>query len=119
MDCEVCGRQATTQALVEGARLSVCAECASFGKELVGRVPAGAAQKQFSQPRKLVELELAENYGKIVSVAREKLGLDVYQLGRNLSINADYLKQIERGERGPDEKTGRKLEAALKIKLFQ
>lgn len=119
MDCEVCGKPATTRAIIEGARLSVCGECAELGQELIARQPP-AQKRQFVQEKKsFTELALVEGFGKTVSQAREKTGLNVYQLGAKLSINADYLKQIERGDREPDEKTGRKLEAVLKIKLFE
>lgn len=138
MDCEVCGRrQASTKSKIEGAVLNVCGSCVSLGAELIenkvyyssdgGRAkapttfasnatstPTGA-----SAPRSMGELELVEDCGKRVGKARQAMGLSPEQLGQKLSLNVDYIKQIESGKRHPDQRTARKLEAALKIRLFE
>lgn len=122
MDCEVCGKRiASTTALIEGARLNVCASCAGLGQELVAKkvfVPSASGYYSPSSAKQL-ELEVVENYNQLVSSGRQKTGLSAEQLAQKLSINADYLRQIEGGRRKPDERTARKLEAALKIKLFE
>lgn len=118
----MCGRRAAVAtALIEGARLSACPNCVSLGQELVAKkafVPTTPGYYPVSAAKSL-ELEIVEDYREVVSRARQKTGLSAEQLAQRLSVNADYLKQIEGGKRKPDERTARKLEAVLKIKLFE
>ncbi len=112
-DCSICGRPAVTQAFVEGALVDVCGNCVSHGRE-VKRRPA-IPQQTITEK----QVEAIEGFGDVLKKGIAASGKTVEELGKQLSINADYLKHIELGKRVPDEKTARRLEAALGIKLLK
>lgn len=112
-DCDICGRPATTKAIVEGATLSVCARCVSYGREL-----SAPTIRRPNQPRPLIELEVAEGYGRIVRQARERAGLTRQELARKLFILENVLERIENEHLKPAEAVARKLEKELGITLL-
>ena len=112
-DCDICGRPATTKAIVEGATLSVCIGCARYGREL----SAPTARKP-RQARPMVELEVAEGYGRMVRKARERSGLTRQELARKLFILENVLERIENEHLKPNEAVARKLEKELGITLL-
>lgn len=135
MRCEVCGRKihgAPINAVIEGAKLMVCAECSKHGKIISGE-EAELGQKQ---PKKLltpaplthkkkpaqakVEItqEIVDNYHIKIRQAREKLGLTHEELGKKINEKASVLSKIETGKMEPDNVLAAKLEHALKIKLL-
>ncbi len=133
MRCEVCGsriRGTPYRAMIEGAKLTVCSECAKLGsifweakseprlKKVAKRLPQPmfAAKKK---PVKLQEtLELVEDFSSRVRQAREKLRLSQEDLGRKLNEKVSVLRKIESGKISPDHRLAEKLEHALKIKLL-
>ncbi len=113
-DCSICGKPAATRAFVEGALLDVCRNCVGYGREVRERpaqqLPA-VAEKQ---------IDVVENYAEILRRALVgKSGEELAEFAKKLSVNADYIKQIESGKRVPDERTARKLESVLGIKLLK
>ncbi|MGB9915132.1 MAG: multiprotein bridging factor aMBF1 [Candidatus Bathyarchaeales archaeon] len=135
MRCEVCGRKihgAPIHAVIEGAKLMVCAECAKHGKiiaeeetELGQRQPKKLlAPASFTQKKKpaqaKVEItqEVVNDYPAKIRQAREKLGLTHEELGKRINEKASVLSKIETGKMEPDNVLAAKLEHALKIKLL-
>ncbi len=133
MHCEVCGsriRGTPYRAMIEGAKLTVCSECAKLGsifweakseprlKKVAKRLP----QPMLSAKKKPVKLqatkELVENFSSRVRQAREKLGLSQEDLGRKLNEKVSVLRKIESGKMTPDHRLAEKLEHALKITLL-
>jgi len=112
-DCDICGRPATTKAIVEGATLSVCARCVSYGREL-----SAPTIRRPNAPRPMVELEVAEGYGRIVRQARERAGLTRQELARKLFILENVLERIENEHLKPNEAVAKKLEKELGISLL-
>jgi len=112
-DCDICGRPATTKAIVEGATLSVCARCVAYGREL-----SAPAIRRPNQPRPMVELEAVEGYGRTVRQARERAGLTRLELARKLFILENVLERIENEHLAPNEAVARKLEKELGITLL-
>lgn len=110
--CDICGKPAVQQAVVEGARVAVCDNCSSFGKV----VP----QKKVVAREIIVarDVFVADDYGNKVSGALSARGLSVADAAKNFFINEGYLKQIAAGERKPDEKVAVKLEKELGITLL-
>jgi putative transcription factor len=133
LHCEVCGsriRGTPYRAMIEGAKLTVCGECAKLGsilweakseprlKKIAKRLPQPmlAARKK---PVKLQEtLELVEDFSSRVRQAREKLGLSQEDLGRKLNEKVSVLRKVESGKMTPDHRLAEKLERALRIKLL-
>ncbi|MEM3578888.1 MAG: multiprotein bridging factor aMBF1 [Candidatus Bathyarchaeia archaeon] len=139
MRCEVCGRKIygnPVKALIEGARLTVCSECAKHGTvireepkmpsppKLKPKAKTAALPKPASsdavrtQKTGEVSLELVDNYDVRVRQAREKMGLTHEELGKKINEKVSVLKKVETGKIKPDDKLAAKLEHALRIKLL-
>jgi putative transcription factor len=64
------------------------------------------------------ELELKEDYHKVIKQAREKLGLSQEALGRKINEKPSVIKLLESGKLKPDNMLARKLEHFLKVQLL-
>ena len=121
-ECEICGRQTETlyEVNVEGAVMLACAKC-SKGKNVIREI--GEAREQTRsisggyQREPVVEEEVVENYGEIIRKAREALGLPLSVLAEKISEKESNLARIEKQATLPTEKTRKKLERELGIKL--
>jgi len=130
--CEVCGRKIygePNRVIIEGAKLTVCSECAKHGTKSWEEptpkpTPKPKTALPQSKPQKTPEikidtsLELVENFDAKVRQAREKLGLSHDELGKRINEKVSVLRKIETGKMTPDNKLVTKLEYALKIKLM-
>ncbi|NWF87092.1 TIGR00270 family protein [Candidatus Bathyarchaeota archaeon] len=135
MQCEVCGRKIYGEPLlvvIEGAKLTVCKECAKHGKvtweEENLKTPA-SKPKAILHPLKIqskkqpetsldTSVELIGNFDQKIRQAREKIGLSQKDLGKKINEKVSLLKKIETGKMTPNNKLATKLEYALKIKLL-
>jgi len=132
--CEVCGCKIPSKSfnvMIEGARLTVCGECAKHGKicyeeprpKQVFPKPRAApvtfrVQTKPSAPPVDTSVELTEDYGTRIRKAREKLGLSHEELGKRLNEKVSLLKKIETGKMTPSDKLATALEHILKVKLI-
>ncbi len=134
--CEVCGHKIHSDpitAVIEGARLTVCVECAKHGKVVVLQeeiaLPRTATQKKPQGPVALVQKkpmvanvqitqELTQDYANMIRVAREKLALTHEELGKKINEKASVLRNLEAGKMEPNNQLASKLEHMLKIKLL-
>jgi len=132
--CEVCGRRivgSPFKAMIEGAKMLVCNECAKLGsiyweekteprlKSIARRLPTPIMPTR-KQPTIKVEesIDLIEGFSSRIRQAREKLGLSHEDLGRKISEKVSVLRKIESGKMTPDQKLSEKLQHALKVKLL-
>lgn len=116
--CGICGEaEATRRVLVEGAVLNVCVNCAKFGEEV--RTPQETKKKLMAgaEEEGEVEHDIVTDFSRLVRLARERLNLTQPELGKLVNEKESVILRIESGKMGPDLKTARKLERALKIKL--
>jgi len=135
MQCEVCGREIfgkQYKAIIEGAIMLVCSECAQYGtryweaetkpkpkiKSILSPKPKTLAPLATSRTAKEETLELVATYPKRIRQAREKLGLTHEELGRKINERVSLLKKIETGKMTPTQRLAEKLEHVLKIKLL-
>ncbi|MBX5326474.1 MAG: multiprotein bridging factor aMBF1 [Candidatus Bathyarchaeia archaeon] len=136
MQCEVCGRKIIGKqytAIIEGAKMLVCSECAHYGTRFWEAETERSSPKNLPLPSpkpktmsktgplpKSTEetLELIGDYPKRVRQAREKLGLSHEDLGKKINEKVSLLKKIETGKMKPTQRLAEKLERTLKIKLF-
>lgn len=135
MQCEVCGRKIIGKqykAIIEGAIMLVCGECAHYGsrsweadttpkpkpmpalKPKLVSPPVPSVQKTVQE----AALELVEDYPKRIRQAREKLGLTHEDLGRKINERVSLLKKIETGKMTPTQSLAEKLQHVLRIKLL-
>lgn len=132
MDCEICGKHAGKgkQVLLDGSKLLVCDECASFGKEIAEERPAAAPARQlqgavfakippsFGKEKELdLGLEIAPDFGKIVRKAREAKGLTVKELAVKIFERESLLHRIENQGIKPSDAIISKLEKQLGVQL--
>jgi putative transcription factor len=137
LQCEVCGRQifgAPIRAIVEGAKLSVCSQCAKLGSGYWEPTPQPSARsarrggikrqskpisfaKRLERPTVTETLELVGDLGQQVRQARRGLGLSHEDLGRKIREKVSVIRKIENGKMVPDLALAEKLEHALKITL--
>lgn len=127
MRCEICGKEIEGEPLkvrVEGAIMYTCRNCARFGvrvgplHETVQRMRK-SGYKQRSWLGKEEEKEIIEDYYKVIKIARERLGLTQAQLGRAINEKTSVITRLESRGLVPDNALAKKLERALKIRLFQ
>lgn len=135
MQCEVCGRKIIGKqykAIIEGALLLVCSDCAHYGsrhweaettpkpkpipvpRQRLVSPPVPSVQKTVQE----AALELVEDYPKRIRQAREKLGLTHEDLGRKINERVSLLKKIETGKMMPTQSLAEKLQHVLRIKLL-
>lgn len=133
MRCEVCGHRiigTPYKAIIEGARMLVCEECAKLGSiSWKAQPPSSPTRKLAKPPSKIYikkqpaptlteSLELVDGFSSRIRQAREKLGLTHEDLGRKIGEKVSLLRKIETGKMTPNHKLAEKLEHTLKIKLL-
>jgi len=133
--CEVCGREIVgrpARALVEGATMVVCNQCAGLGTALPSlpdrprprapgmsrsRTPAPRLPLE-KLPREVEESELLEEFPKIVKQAREKLGISQQELAIKAKEKLTVIQKIEIGKISPTMRLAIVLEHILHITLM-
>lgn len=117
---------------VEGSELSVCQNCARFGRELAPSAPSvlpsrniAAALERRKRPQEkdiLAEVEksrheLVDDYGKRIRDARNRMGWSHEEMGKRLNERKSVVAQLEGQEIRPDDRLIKKLENLLGIRL--
>ena len=120
MDCDLCGKTATAKAMVEGAQLTVCGDCAKHGQN-VRSLPQAPMKKSskavIQQPKEELIESVRPDIAKLLHQHREKLKLTQEQFASKLQIRASTYNHYESGAVVPDIATARKLEHVLKLPL--
>lgn len=119
--CEICGSEKNlVEAIVEGVILTVCEDCAKYGK--VVKV------KKLDQPKKRevkirvepeVTYEIVSDYASIIKISRERRGLKQDELALKISEKASEIHNLESGKLKPSFNLARKLEKFFGIKLIE
>jgi putative transcription factor len=119
LDCEVCGRSdANVDCIIEGTKLRVCSNCSKLGKIVyIEQPPLPRSAKKSASTE--FELELVDDYAEQIKKARAKLRLNIGELAAAVGEKESYLDGIENERTIPTEKTARKLERYLRIKLLE
>ncbi len=134
MRCEVCGREIRGQPyyrIIEGAKMTVCGQCAQFGsKEWDPNKPKGRSIRRrptrtarTSRPRSEVEaaeqMELVDDYGELIRKTRQKKGLTIEDFAKKLNEKESVLKKLEKEEFNPPMNLIEKVSRELNIKLLE
>jgi len=140
----MCGREtgSVKKIIVEGSILTVCSQCARFGKEAepekvvkspsqsTGRASStDAIENRLAQRKRRMQSkdifaessgkELVEDYHKVIQQARMSLGMNQEELARKLNERKSIIAKLETKSLRPDNKLIRKLEKTLKIELME
>lgn len=141
-ECDICGRE--TQVFryrIEGAEVVACASCGKHGtliedrtsssknQTYKGAYPKLKSEKRFSPkpkgqtnrsyPSNRSEKVLIEHYGRVITSARDKMGITRQELAKSLFIRETLLTKIEAENIRPADEVLKKIEKALNIVLFE
>ena len=121
MECEICGNKVERIFVteIEGVVLRACEECSKSGN-ILNVLDNKRKSNLMIKNQKFnygEENELVENYGKLITEARNNVGLSIDELAKIIGEKSSYIRKIEKEEIRPSDKVIRKLEKILKIKL--
>lgn len=118
--CDLCGRSGADKiALVEGARVTACDNCASLG-EVVDEVEEPISRREVLVKREKKEkiAEVMEEIRQVVREEREKRQWSQEEFGKKINESASLVKRIEHGYI-PPMKIARKIERLLNVTLVE
>lgn len=144
--CEICGTKIEGEAkciAVDRSKLRVCKACVRYGTIMVSAEDAetkakaktkadtilsvSGEQARLTKSKKRLyeqmdqeieeEMEIVENYGRLIKEAREKAGLKQAELAQMINEKHSLLRKIEHEEILPTDDVQRKIERILKISL--
>jgi putative transcription factor len=133
-ECPVCGSiiwGKGQRVLLEGAKITVCHNCAQHGIK-IQKPPATTPYKKpytrdkfsSSKQQKLKKpvvdnLEIIPEYAKKIRNVRNSLGLNQDQFAQKLNEKPSLLRRIEAGKAEPTIKLAKKIENVYKIKILK
>lgn len=117
-ECEICGAvPASVKASFDGVILNACPDCAATGRIIEQPKPA-ARQPVIAYSAPESAETVADNFGKIISKARQRTGLKQEELANKLNEKLSVIQAAEQGKR-LDLGLARKLEKFFKISLIE
>lgn len=132
-ECQICGGLIWgrgVKVIIEGAKITVCQNCAQHGKKIIKKTPS-TPQRKVEQFRKTsnakfgksrivqqAELEIVEDYTLKIRKVRQSLGLNQDQFAQKLNEKPSLLRRIESGKAKPSIKLAKKIEKVYGIKLI-
>nr|WP_245527040.1 multiprotein bridging factor aMBF1 [Acidianus hospitalis] len=127
--CEMCGmpiRGKGFTVVYEGSIITVCEVCYSKIKKsakIYEEKPKKAQIiKQQSQninnKKPEIEVEVVDDYYKVIKSARERLGLTTKQLADKMKVSENIIKRFEQGKLKPTIEQAKELEKILSVKLL-
>ncbi|MFX1325511.1 MAG: multiprotein bridging factor aMBF1 [Promethearchaeota archaeon] len=133
-ECPICGGLIWgkgQRVLLEGARITVCDNCAKNGvkirapltsyqtKKNYQKRPSATPKKHTVKSREIDELEIIPNYANKIRNVRNSLGLNQDQFAQKLNEKPSLLRRIEAGRVEPTVKLAKKIQEVYKIKLLK
>ena len=132
-ECQICGSiiwGKGQRVILEGARITVCYNCAqhgtkihqpssyAFGKKPNKKKPYTAPKRQSHKSTTIEELEIVSDYAKRVRNARDSLGFNQDQFALKLNEKPSLIRRIETGKAEPTVKLAKKIQKMYKIQLL-
>ncbi len=133
-ECPVCGSiiwGKGQRVLLEGAKITVCHNCAQYGVKIQKLSTSTYIKSSFSRDRairpkrqalkkpRIDDLEIIPDYAKKIRNARNTLGFNQDQFAQKLNEKPSLLKRIETGKVEPTIKLAKKIEDVYKIKIIK
>ena len=133
-ECPVCGSiiwGKGQRVLLEGAKITVCHNCAQHGAKIQKPSTSTHIKSSFSRDRairpkrqdlkkpRIDDLEIIPDYAKKIRNARNKLGLNQDQFAQKLNEKPSLLRRIETGKVEPTIKLAKKIEDVYNIKIIK
>jgi putative transcription factor len=133
-ECPVCGGiiwGRGQRVLLEGAKITVCDNCAQHGKKIF-TAPTKTAftkpkpklsqkhtRKQSLKPKGVEELEIVTDFAKRIRNARNNLKLNQDQFAQKLNEKPSLIKRIEAGKVEPTIKLAKKIQKIYNLQLIK
>lgn len=133
-ECPICGGVIWgkgQKVLLEGAKITVCDNCAQYGKKIVKtatsyetkkvyqKEPQSVSRKHRIKSERIEELEIVADYAKKIRKVRNTRGLNQDQFAQKLNEKPSLLRRIEAGKVEPTIKLAKKIEKMYNIKLLK
>ena len=133
-ECPICGGiiwGRGQKVLLEGAKITVCDNCAQHGKKIYKpspnvqfkktsqKKPQTTPNKQRIKPRDVEEVEIVLDYAKRIRNARNNLKLNQDQFAQKLNEKPSLLRRIEAGKVEPTVKLAKKIQKIYNIQLMK
>ncbi|MFX0007799.1 MAG: multiprotein bridging factor aMBF1 [Candidatus Hermodarchaeota archaeon] len=133
-ECPICGSiiwGKGERILLEGARITVCHNCAQHGIKIQKTPTNTQAKNTYPDNKKLApkrqsvkkdsinSLEIIPDYAKKIKAKRSSLGLNQDQFAQRLNEKPSLLRRIEAGKVEPTIKLAKKIEDVYKIKILK
>lgn len=133
-ECPVCGSiiwGKGQRILLEGAKITVCHNCAQHGIKIQKISTSTHIKSSFSRDRairpkhqdlkkpRIDDLEIIPDYAKKIRNARNTLGLNQDQFAQKLNEKPSLLRRIETGKVEPTIKLAKKIEDVYNIKIIK
>lgn len=121
MQCELCGKEdKLVDAIVEGALLSICKTCVSFGNAVQIKkqeIRLDMPMKKLTAEPRTFEL-IIKDFAVKIKDTREKLNFKQEEVAQKISERFSTFQSIESGHLKPTLEIAKKLENLLGIKLI-
>ncbi|UCD02095.1 MAG: TIGR00270 family protein [Promethearchaeota archaeon] len=133
-ECPICGSiiwGRGQRVILEGAKITVCLNCAQHGikiqkpavsthfKKPPSRNRESLTKKQISKKEIINELEISPDYAKKIRNVRNSLGLNQDQFAQKLNEKPSLIRRIEAGKVEPTIKLAKKIEDVYKIEILK
>ena len=133
-ECPICGGiiwGRGQKVLIEGAKITVCDNCAQHGKKIYRPTsniqfkntsqikPQTTSKKQRVKPRDVEELEIVSDYAKKIRNVRSNIKLNQDQFAQKLNEKPSLLRRIEAGKVEPTVKLAKKIQKIYNIQLIK
>lgn len=127
MQCDLCGKETDElfEVFIEGSKLHVCKDCAKYGRVIrkvsIGREenkPVGSFRRRKPKDEEKIYY-FADNFGKVVELARLKKGLRQKDLAKILGIKESLLHSIETSSIEPSILLAKKIERILSVNILR
>lgn len=116
--CQICGREAQTEAIIAGARVPVCLRDSQYG-QVIQAPPAPRSQRFTGGGKPMDEFELVDDYAKQLKTARATKNLALEDVSHAVGIRTNELHAFEEGRVKPTVPEAQKLERYYKIHLVE
>ena len=116
--CSICGvlRERLVESIIEESRVSVCEDCAKFGK-IISRPGVFKSSSPVKVNEEVIEY-IEEGYHDRIKRARERKGMTQEDLAKSLAEKSSTIMNIESGRLKPTLKLAKKLEVFLNIEII-
>lgn len=124
--CELCGSPIRGNGITvsfEGSIITVCPSCYAKIKKSAKVTELPKQTKKSIKPTvpkisNEVELEVVDDYYKLIKEARERLKMTQQELAQKLKVSENIIKRFESGKLKPTIQQAKQLEKILGIKLL-